>query len=268
MAGRAQALNKFVGPFIGTRGGGNVFVGPCCPFGMVKPGRDCSLHSNSGYVADTTVPVFGFSQVHVSGTGGGPKYGNISLMPFMGDFNSIYQSSLRTNEVAPVGYYSVDLKKWDTRVEITAAERVSYYRIIFRKAGKGGVKIDPGSFLGEEPIPNFREAQQFVGSQVQILSDTSVDGYSRIRGGWNDGSAYTVYFYAVFNKPFTSCGTWKGTEIVPAKMTEHDSGKKAGAFLYFNEPGNDTVQVKAGISFISSLKAGHYTPAKNNAGNC
>ena len=262
MAGKAQALYKFVDPLIGTRGGGNVFVGPCCPFGMVKPGPDCSLHSNSGYVSDSAVPVFGFSQVHVSGTGGGPKYGNISLMPFMGDFNSIYQSSVRTDEVARLGYYCVDLTKWNTRVEITAAKRVAYYRFIFRKSGEAGVKIDAGSFLGEEPIPNFREAQQFVGSQVQILSGTSVDGYSRIRGGWNDGSAYTVYFYAVFDKPFTSCGTWKGTKILPDKMTEYDSGKKTGAFLYFNESGNDTVQVKVGISFISSLKAGHNIKAE------
>ena len=42
-----------------------------------------------------------------------------------------------------------------------------------------------------------REAQQFVGSEIQIISDHEVMGYTRIRGGWNNGRAYTVYFYAV-----------------------------------------------------------------------
>jgi putative alpha-1,2-mannosidase len=77
----AQSCYTYIDPFIGSQGKGNVFVGPSCPYGMAKPGPDCSVGSNSGYVADTLATVFGFSQVHVSGTGGGPKYGNISVMP-------------------------------------------------------------------------------------------------------------------------------------------------------------------------------------------
>ena len=65
-----------VDPFIGTDGGGNVVPGPCLPFGMVKLSPDCDLDfSNSGYVSGR--PIVGFSHTHVSGTGGGPKYGNI-----------------------------------------------------------------------------------------------------------------------------------------------------------------------------------------------
>lgn len=253
----AQQLYTYIDPFIGSQGNGHVFVGPSCPFGMVKPGPDCSLGSNSGYVADTTVPVFGFSQVHVSGTGGGPKYGNISLMPFEGEFKSIYQESLRSDEKAGAGYYSVVLKKWNIKVELTASDRVAFHRYIFAKKGKEGIKIDAGFFLGEKPIPDSREAQQFVGSEVQILSDSSVEGYSRIRGGWNNGKAYTVYFFAIFDHPFSSFGTWKGNKIFPGAKSQFDSGKKTGAFLYFDNPDEDTVQVKIGISFLSSLKAEH-----------
>ena len=112
----AQSLYTYVDPFIGSAGDGHIFVGPSCPFGMVKPGPDCNVHSNSGYDADTTSTVFGFSQVHVSGTGGGPKYGNISMMPFQGNFNSIYQESSRSNEKASCGYYTVTLKKWNIKV--------------------------------------------------------------------------------------------------------------------------------------------------------
>ena len=75
---------KYVDPFIGTQGDGNTFPGASYPFGMVKVGPDCGdLNSNMGY--RHVGKVRGFSNVHLSGTGGGPKYGNILLYPFMGD---------------------------------------------------------------------------------------------------------------------------------------------------------------------------------------
>ena len=41
---------------------------------MVKLGPDCgNLRSNSGYIPDAEI--HGFSHTHVSGTGGGAKYG-------------------------------------------------------------------------------------------------------------------------------------------------------------------------------------------------
>ena len=223
-------------------GEGHIFVGPSCPFGMVKPGPDCSVDKNSGYDPDTLVTVLGFSQTHVSGTGGGPKYGNISVMPFAGEFNSIYQESLRSDERTSVGYYSVNLKKWHIQVEVTASDRVAFHRYGFGKNEKKGMKIDAGFFLGEKPVPDSREAQQFVGSEIQILSDTEVQGFSRIRGGWNNGKAYTVYFYAVFDHPFTGSGTWKGKSIYPGANIQFDSGEKTGAFLYFDHLQASVVQ--------------------------
>ena len=114
---------RYVDPFIGSEGDGNVFIGPSCPFGMNKPGPDCSINSNSGYLPDQTKTVYGFSQVHVSGTGGGPKYGNISVMPFAGDFESVRQESLRTDEQSELGYYHVVLNKWNIKTEITLRQR-------------------------------------------------------------------------------------------------------------------------------------------------
>ncbi len=52
-----------------------------------------------------------------------------------------------------------------------------------------------------------------------------------------------------------SSGTWKGESIFPNVKSQFDSGEKTGAFLYFNSQQTDTVQLKIGISFISSLKA-------------
>jgi len=245
---------QYVDPMIGSQGKGNVFIGPSCPFGMVKPGPDCDRSSNSGYSPDTTRPVYGFSQVHVSGTGGGPKYGNISVMPFNGDNTDIEQESSRDKEIGYLGYYSVLLKKWNIKTEITTSSKVAFYRFVFNKGNKA-VKIDCGQFLGEKPIPDSREAQQFVGSQIAVLSDTSVEGYSRIRGGWNNGDAYTVYFHAVFNHPFKNFNTWMGRQSFAGKKEQVDEGKKTGVQLFFGTQQRDTIEMKIGISFISSLKA-------------
>jgi predicted alpha-1,2-mannosidase len=246
---------RYVDPFIGSEGDGNVFIGPSCPFGMNKPGPDCSINSNSGYLPDQTKTVYGFSQVHVSGTGGGPKYGNISVMPFAGDFESVRQESLRTDEQSELGYYHVVLNKWNIKTEITTAPKVSFYRFNFSNSGRKAVKIDLGTYLGETPIPDGREAQQFVGSEVEVVSDNEVKGYTRIRGGWNNGSAYTVYFTAVFNKPFTRFSTWKNNQLFPDQKTQTDAGQKTGAMLFFESSKSDTVQMKIGISYISCLKA-------------
>ncbi|MGD8779878.1 MAG: GH92 family glycosyl hydrolase [Ignavibacteria bacterium] len=251
----SQPLHTYIDPFIGSVGKGNVFVGPSCPFGMVKPGPDYGTWSNSGYIPDSLATISGFSQTHVSGTGGGPKYGNISVMPFGGDFNSIYQESLRSDEETKCGYYRVNLKKWNIKVELTTSDRAAFHRYTFKGDDRKGIKIDAGFFLGETPIPDSREAQQFVGSEVQILSDTEIQGYSRIRGGWNNGRAYIVYFYAVFDHPFTASGTWKGNKIFTDEKSQLDTGEKTGTFMYFKGLQSGVVQLKVGISFVSSQKA-------------
>jgi putative alpha-1,2-mannosidase len=96
-------LTAFVDPFIGTENGGNVFLGAAVPFGMVKLGPDCGKNNNnSGYYRDQNIN--GFSHTHVSGSGGGAKYGNILLMPESGDLQIGQFSSARTDEVAKAGY--------------------------------------------------------------------------------------------------------------------------------------------------------------------
>ena len=79
---RAENVD-LVDPAIGTRDGGNTIIGPSLPFGMIKPGPDTGANDqNSGYAPGDNIN--GFSQTHVSGTGGGAKYGNILIQPTVG----------------------------------------------------------------------------------------------------------------------------------------------------------------------------------------
>ncbi len=250
----AQPYYSYIDPFIGSEGKGNVTVGPSCPFGMVKPGPDIDAHSNSGYSPDTLMPIYGFSQMHVSGTGGGSKYGNVLLMPYSGEFISPYEESLRHNERVTVGFYGVNLKKWDIDVALTTSARVAFHQYNFSNESKG-ILIDAGAFLDEGALPDSREAQHLVGSEIEVISDHEVRGYNRVRGGWNNGAAYTVYFYAEFDQPFDRVGTWRGDQVFNGVKAQPDTGEKTGAFLSFDKAPTDQIQVKVGISFLSSLKA-------------
>ena len=247
-------LHNFVDPMIGSEGDGRVFIGPSCPYGMVKPSPDCTARPNSGWLPLPT-EVTGFSQVHVSGTGGGPKYGNIQIMPFSGALDKLEQAAFREEEKVKLGYYETIFKGSQIKTEITTAEKVSFYRISYPKNASKELKIDPGFFLGESPEPEGREAQQFVGSQIEIVSDTEVRGYSRIRGGWNNGRAYTVYFWAVFDQPIAQYVTYKDGKFYANEKAQFDSGKKTAALLSFGKAGKQELNVKIGISFLSELKA-------------
>jgi len=247
-----EQLTPFVDPFIGTEGAGNVFPGASLPFGMVKLGPDCAdKSSNSGYVPGAVI--HGFSHVHVSGTGGGPKYGNILVMPFTGPFQPEKIQSQPANEQASPGYFAVDLTDYHIKAEMTVSGRVGFHRYTFDDGKERGILIDAGSMLGEHHCCG--EAQQLIGSEINIVSDTLIQGYTRVRGGWNKGGEYTVFFSAVFDTPAKSYGTWKGNVASPEKASEYDSSEKTGAWFFFGNGSKKAIQVKVGISFISSGKA-------------
>lgn len=265
-------LGFYVDPRIGSEGLGRVFIGPSAPFGMVKPGPDCTCKPNSGWLPMPQV-VTGFSQVHVSGTGGGPKYGNILIQPFCGKLKGTRHEAKRTNEEIQLGYYETRFQDSGIKTEITTSDRVSFYRFTYPAHSARALMVDAGFFLGENPVPDAREAQQFVGSEIEIVSDSIVRGYTRIRGGWNNGRAYTVYFYAVADKPFAETATWKvmtsvgpvggsqsadgeRVDLSPVLKAQYDEGRKTGALLSFgSEPKEGIVRFKVGISFLSELKA-------------
>ena len=249
---KATNFSSFVDPKIGSEGLGRVFIGPSMPFGMVKPSPDCTVSPNSGWLP-MPVQVNGFAQVHVSGTGGGPKYGNILVTPFGKGLDSNKHIDYRKYEDIKLGYYATTFKNSGIKTEITTALRASFYKFTYPKDSLKSLMIDAGFFLGENPIPDSREAQQFIGSEIKIVSDTEVEGYTRIRGGWNNGKAYTVYFYAQTDKPFVDWKTWKGDKI-SKEAVQFDSYQKTGALLRFANS-DSIVNLKVGISFISSAKA-------------
>ena len=217
-----------VDPKIGMEGVGRTFPGPSMPFGMCKPGPDCGVSPNAGW-AKMPEKVTGFSQTHVSGTGGGQKYGNILIQPGV-------KPQKRDNEEIALGYYATTFEN-GIRTEITTSERCAFYRIHYPKDAL--LLIDVTHYLGKDSVPDKREKQQFVGADIEIINNHEVRGFSRIRGGWNNGDAYTVYFCLQSDKPFEQ----KGKDIVAFADT--------------------LVNIKVGISYVSEQQAKRNIPAND-----
>lgn len=190
LSSHAQRVTDYVDPRIGSEDLGRVCIAPCCPYGMVKPSPDCTVEPNSGWLP-MPEQVDGFAQVHVSGTGGGPKYGNILTRPTA-------TPQHRSSEEVKLGYYTCTFAESGIKTEITAAERASFYRYTYPSADiKRQVQFDLQFFLGRNPVPKAREAQQYEDSELRVLNDSVQCGWQRISGGWNNGAPYTVYFYSI-----------------------------------------------------------------------
>jgi predicted alpha-1,2-mannosidase len=256
-----------IDPMLGADKGGNVFVGPTLPFGMAKPGPDYGDNEgNAGWEASGALN--GFSQLHVSGTGGGPKYGNILVQPMMGKADPAHSSAPREDEHAEVGYYSVKLGGSGIRAEVTTARRTPVYRFTYPTTGERTLSVDVGHLLmrRNESPHRYPESQVVYSADVQVLSPTEVAGMQASVMGWNiQTTPMKVYFYLVTDTPAVSTGTWEdGKGVRPGEKTATYKmpftmstlpGPPApivstGAYLTF-AAGEKPVMVKIGLSFVS-----------------
>ncbi len=253
-----------VDPLLGAAGGGNVFPGPAIPFGMIKPGPDMANGEghdpNAGWNAEGEIR--GFSQTHVSGTGGGARYGNILVQPTTGTVTPLDAQSPRADERASAGFYAVTLARYGVGVQIAAARRSAIYELRYPGTGPDNLIFDVSHLLrsGERQ----GEDQLLVSCEIHILSPSAVAGSTTVKGGWNKQPVpYTVYFYARTDTPTASYGTWSDGNLAPGNKDAHgDADAKTGAWLTFAPRAGRLVRMKIGVSFISVEQARHNLDAE------
>ena len=277
----AKDYTQYVDPRIGSEGLGRTFPGPSMPYAMAKPGPDGVSMPNAGW-APMPESVKGFSQMHVSGTGGGQKYGNVLIQPFFSKKDGLYRFAAvegrgsvsrvlapngeqieipliaqhRTTENISLGYYACSYED-GILTEITSSERCAFYRITYSMNGEYEERcllVDAVSFLGMDTIPDKREAQQMVDAHVEQAGENAIQGWTTVRGGWNNGGPYTVYFYI------------EGVGGKDGKMTSFRDapfGRGAGeSNRWLTIPVRSQVlNLKVGISHVSIAQAKHNIPA-------
>ena len=245
-----------VNPFIGTGGHGHTFPGATLPYGMVQLSPDTRLNgwdACSGYHT-TDNAILGFSHTHLSGTGIG-DYGDILFMPTSGkqqvkqgtaeDPDSGYASrKLEGSEVAMPGYYSVTLKDYSIKVELTATVHAGFHKYTFASNKDAGTILDVGHTL---------QSHLNAVNQIEIINDHEIRGY-KLTKGW--AREHHVYFHAIFSQPFTAQFARDEELMKPGdKIINHPGAK---ALLKFTKLSGKEVLVKVGISAVD------YEGAKNN----
>lgn len=259
-------LIRYVDPFIGTGGVGfgvgSAFPGPQRPFGMVRPGPDTtgsksaiSFAHCSGYAYDDPY-IYGFSQTRMHGTGI-VDYGSVGLMPTLGMTPEKTTEEGRriafdkAEEHASPGSYEVTLED-GIRVEITASERVAFYRTTFpQESGTGGaseatILLDIGHAL-----PNV----EVVAGQVDVDPVThQITGSATISGGYSSRfGGMPVYFAARFSRPFARHGVFQGGTLAEDELSR--TGGDVGAWVGFDTTTDAEVGVALAISFVDVAHA-------------
>ena len=242
-----QTPADYVDPFIGTGGHGHTFPGATLPFGMVQLSPDTrkdSWDGCSGYHYSDDF-LLGFSHMHLSGTGVG-DYGDIRFVPLSGELkfkpgspenpDSGYGAKFsHKNETAEAGYYSVNLDN-GIDVEITASERAGFHSYCYPNNTDKHILID----LIESVV-----TEKIIAAEINIISETEILGYRRTNAWAND---QIVYFYAVFNQPFSSSGI-----VIDGKYWQNRKiavGDSLIAVLNFDNKNDKPIMAKVGISSV------------------
>lgn len=244
-------LTGYVNPFIGTNLHGHTFPGAALPGGLVQLSPDTGIKNwdwGAGYhYSDSSV--MGFSHLHRSGMGTG-DWGDILLMPATGRLKTEagskenpdegYRSRFsHQEEQASPGYYSVKLKDYGIKVELTVSKRAGFHQYTFPKSDSAHILIDMNHGIGDV----------CTAAEINVVSDTEIEGHRASRGFIKEQN---VYFCARFSKPFRAYGTWNENNIKAG--SKEDSGK-CGAYVNYITSENEVIRVKVGISYTSIEQA-------------
>ncbi|MGI5247500.1 GH92 family glycosyl hydrolase [Dactylosporangium sp. CA-139066] len=273
-----------VDTLIGSANSGETFPGADTPFGMVQwspentRGDQTRTPQPGGYDYNVT-KIRGFSLTHMSGTGCAGGSGDVPFLPYPGNVTSspssdstdaTYASTFsHANEAGTAGYYRVGLDS-GVNVELSATTRTGAARLTYPTGRTASLLV--------------RTSNSEVGSSA---AQTTVDTANRaISGSVTSGnfcgyintedrrSYYTLYFYAAFDQPFTSTGTWQDGTLSAGGTSSSGgttygtagwpaAGKGSGAYVTF---GGQSVGVRVGISYVSAANAKANLDAENPAG--
>ncbi|EAT80160.2 hypothetical protein SNOG_12347 [Parastagonospora nodorum SN15] len=173
---------------------------------------------NGGYTPQGFVT--GISMMHVSGTGGGPKYGFPAQMPLTeidGDVNLLdnrtYWQKRIGDDVASVGYFRSTLES-GIMIELAASRHAGLYHYTYSPSSEKHVLVDLSHYL-PHPTRSW-DSQFYTGGEIEIqLESRTYTGYTSIAGGWCLGPPVTIYVCGEFDSPPVSAKAFKGRNTFP-----------------------------------------------------
>ncbi|KAJ7063514.1 glycosyl hydrolase family 92-domain-containing protein [Mycena amicta] len=311
----AEDYTKYVHPFVGTEGaipgsslgGGNMFPvrvqslpqamtintrprASLFPFGQVRIGLDTSVvdlpqggisSANSGYTPRGNST--GFSLLHISGTGGQPKYGTVSQMPLSGDLvaqginvaNNLTYLTNRTDEAAEVGYYRTTF----TTTGLTASRHAGILRYTFPATAASNGSTSASSLASQAHVlVDLAHALPSGGGGfiAQNMSRANCTFLVGIKGKHGKYVRANDFLYSIYDSGAVFCGNFSSPAstastfftpynflippaTAPALMPYYDiyasDTLAIGALFTWDHETTLTLESRVGVSFLSEKKA-------------
>ncbi len=245
----------FVNPQIGSVHGRWFFYTPAAlPFGMAKLAPHTNAYNSLGSWGptgydDRHLSIEGFGHFHEFQIGGVvfmPTIGNIKTIPGSLENPDIgYRSRFnKSDEISEAGYYSVILKDYNVKVELTATKRVGFHKYTFPKTKQANLIIDIGHKQGE--------SSDVTDAYAKWISDTEIEGYVETTPEYakfcDPGKRVKMYFYAKLSKKPKTVGSFIDTNLQKSSETK---GINNGLFLSFSMRENETLEIQTGLSYTS-----------------
>jgi predicted alpha-1,2-mannosidase len=240
-------LISYVNPFIGTDEDGHTFPGATVPFGFVQLSPDNGEHGYnwcSGYHYSSN-KIAGFSHTHYSGTGA-EDLCDISVFPLINTPASpklVKSEFSHQEESAEPGYYSVMLKSFNIKAELTATRYCGLHRYTFPESKNPAIKIDLGIGNGDEARVGHNGDLPLECQFIKI-NDSTVAGFRRSVGFVGERC---IFFAAQTSKPFNDLSIFADSTLVHSKLQA--TAVTVSSFLSFPETKNgEQILVKVSIS--------------------
>jgi predicted alpha-1,2-mannosidase len=247
---------QYVDPQIGSVHGRWFFYTPAAlPFGMAK----LTPHTNAYESLGSWLPG-GYDDRHNSIEGFGHfhefQIGGVVVMPTTGVLKTVpgtlenpgegYRSRFdKTDEHSGPGYYSVVLKDYNIKAELTATARVGFHRYTFPESENSRLIFDIGHKQGE--------SSDVTEAFAQLVNEKEVEGYVETNPEYvkfcDPGNRVKMYFVARLNKSPDSFGSFQDS-VVQENETQ-TKGIRNGIYLTFKTGENEVVEMKVGLSYTS-----------------
>ncbi len=247
---------SYVDPQIGSVHGRWFFYTPAAlPFGMAK----LAPHTNAYNGPGSWLPQ-GYDNRHTSIEGFGHfhefQIGGLVVMPTTGKLKTVpgtlekpddgYRSRFdKETELAEPGYYSVQLKDYQIKAELTATERVGFHRYTFPESTRSNLIIDVGHMQGE--------SKTVTDAFVRMTDNYEVEGYIETLPEYltfcDPDNRVTMYFVIKTDKKPESFGTFVNEQI--SEGAKESNAIENGMYLSFSTSANEQIEMQVGLSYTS-----------------
>jgi predicted alpha-1,2-mannosidase len=260
----SKKLIQFVNPMIGTDAHGHTYPGSSLPFGMVQLSpdngeTDWDWCSGYHYSSDS---IQGFSHTHISGSGLS-DLGDISVLPIIDidpTADRIRSDFSHDAEYASPGYYSVILKSFNIKAELTTSIRCGFHRYTFPKNDNAAIKLD---------LAYRNRGDAATEGYIKKIDPTTYVGYRFSKG--RAGDDHRVYYAMKLSKPVDEIVILENKRKI--KATE-SKAKDVKVFFRFKTTNKEQILLKVAISSASidgalrglnEIKGFDFDKAKANA---